>query len=152
MCRYANSAFQLLNPTTQLFFWYSKCYPNCSSVNGIKWKIYFGLINSSLNILQWIPFNPTLPYENLWFYGLQTKNLTITKDLFQHYPQVKYWRFEVFYSSISSTSQSVMDFVINSPPRNGTCSINLQNGIKGYLLYGKLKNFNEQNNFFLFSF
>jgi hypothetical protein len=74
--------------------------------------------------------------------------------LFLENPLVLYWRFEVVYSFISQISSSALNFVINQPPINGSCSINPLNGtintlftitcsnwvdndgIKDYSLYG----------------
>ena len=67
---------------------------------------------------------------------------------------MRYWRFEVVYSFITEISSSALNFVINRPPSNGSCSISpLQgttstpftvsctgwfddNGIKDYALSG----------------
>jgi hypothetical protein len=54
------------------------------------------------------------------FLGRTTRNFTITPELFANFPTVQYWRFEVIYAMQGSAS---MDFLINTPPSNGTCSI-----------------------------
>ena len=68
MCILPNSEFKLLNPTTQLAL-FSTCIGNCSSIENITWNIYQGLINSYMNIIQWIPFNQMTSYLNTWFFG-----------------------------------------------------------------------------------
>ena len=42
--------------------------------------------------------------------------------------QITYWRFEVVYTFVSETSLSALDFIINQPPSNGSCTINPLNG------------------------
>jgi hypothetical protein len=79
----------------------------------------------------------------------------MTKDLLLVYSTIKYWRFEVIYISGSMKSIGLIDFMINSPPSNGSCSINPmtgttttlftitcsnwfdEDGIKDYLFYSK---------------
>jgi hypothetical protein len=41
---------------------------------------------------------------------------------------IEYWRFEVIYSFPSEISSSALNFIINQPPQNGSCSINPLNG------------------------
>ena len=36
---------------------------------------------------------------------------------------MRYWRFEVVYSFVAESSSSALNFVINQPPSNGSCSI-----------------------------
>ena len=38
------------------------------------------------------------------------------------------WKFEVVYTFLSETSSSALNFIINQPPYNGSCSINPLNG------------------------
>jgi hypothetical protein len=86
--------------------------------------------------------------------GTNTSNFTATNQLFTQNPQVDYWRFEVVYSFPSGSSTSALNFIINQPPQNGSCSISPtngttntlftiscinwidQDGIKDYLFYG----------------
>ena len=86
--------------------------------------------------------------------GINTSNLTATNALFLNNSQILYWRFEVVYSFVSTQSSSALDFVINSPPQRGSCSISPlngttstlftvdcsdwfdENGIQDYSLYG----------------
>ena len=47
-----------VNPNTQLAL-YSVCMGNCSTVDGVKWNIYRGLLDSTNQTVEWIPFVPT---------------------------------------------------------------------------------------------
>jgi REJ domain len=60
--------------------------------------------------------------------GTNTSNFTSTNQLFLANPQITLWRFEVIYTFVSETSSSALNFVINQPPYNGSCSINPLNG------------------------
>jgi hypothetical protein len=60
--------------------------------------------------------------------GTNTSNFTAINQLFIGNPNVVYWKFEVVYSFVSQNSSSALNFVINQPPRNGSCSINSLNG------------------------
>jgi hypothetical protein len=59
---------------------------------------------------------------------MNTTNLTVLNDLFMFNVNIYYWRFEVIYSFDIQSSTSALDFVINVPPANGSCSINPLNG------------------------
>jgi hypothetical protein len=59
---------------------------------------------------------------------MNTSNITATNALFLNNSHIFYWRFEVVYSFVSTQSLSAIDFVINPPPQNGSCSINPLNG------------------------
>jgi hypothetical protein len=48
--------------------------------------------------------------------------------LFLNNPHVSYWRFEVVYTFLSEISSSALNFVVNQPPQNGSCSISPLNG------------------------
>ncbi|CAF1557461.1 unnamed protein product, partial [Adineta steineri] len=121
-----NIEFQLLNPTTQVAL-YSICIGNCSSLINITWNIYQGF-NASLSTVQWISLNQSIQYENNWLYGTNTSNFTALNQLFINNPNIFYWRFEVVYSFPSLKTSSALNFVINQPPQNGSCSISPQNG------------------------
>ena len=41
---------------------------------------------------------------------------------------MKLWQFEVVYSFSSQKSTSALNFMINQPPQNGSCSISPSNG------------------------
>ena len=166
-----NMEFQLVNPTTQVAL-FSDCSGSCSSLVNVTWNVYLGA-NASLSTVQWTLFNRTQQYENIWLFGKQcsidrlyvvyelgvnvginTTNFTATNELFSNNPQIVYWRFEVVYGFVSEISSSALNFVINQPPRNGSCSISPLNGttltlfsiscldwfdeddIKDYSLYG----------------
>jgi REJ domain len=63
-----------------------------------------------------------------FFQGRSTSNFTSTRDLFLSYPSVRYWRFEAVYNFLSEQSRSALNFVVNQPPSNGSCSIYPLNG------------------------
>ena len=60
--------------------------------------------------------------------GRYTRTFTATSLFFQMSPTMKYWRFEVIYSSSSDAVSSVLEFIRNDPPSNGSCSIEPNNG------------------------
>ncbi|CAF4263685.1 unnamed protein product [Adineta steineri] len=123
-----NLEFQLLNPTTQVAL-FTICIGTCTNLESIKWNIYQGSDNStSSNSTQWTLFNQTSSYENIWFFGTNTSNFTATDELFLNNLQISLWRFEVVYTFQSETSTSALNFIINQPPSNGSCSINPLNG------------------------
>ncbi len=118
------SEYQTINPTTQVSL-YSICIGNCTNIENIQWNIYQYFENNST----WLLFNEINFYDNLWFFGLKTNNLASTTDLFINNPQINLWKFEVTYKFVlSKTSSSSINFILNSPPTNGTCSINPLNG------------------------
>jgi len=114
-----NLEYQFVNPTTQVAL-FSLCIGNCSSIQKILWNVYSGEANSSL----WILFNQTQNY----FFGKSSSNFTVLNQLFIQNPTVKFWKFEVVYSFPNETSTSALQFVINQPPENGSCSISPSNG------------------------
>ena len=114
-----NLEYQFVNPTTQVAL-FSLCLGNCSLIKSISWNVYSGQPNSSL----WILFNQTQNY----FFGTTSSNFTVTNQLFLQNPNVEFWRFEVIYSFSSQTSTGVLNFVLNQPPQNGSCSIFPSNG------------------------
>jgi hypothetical protein len=63
-----DSEYQTVNPTTQVAL-FSICVGNCTIIQNITWNIYYGTINSSLNVTQWTLFNQTTSYQNIWFFG-----------------------------------------------------------------------------------
>jgi hypothetical protein len=150
----SNFEYQRVNPTTQVAL-FALCLGNCTTIENIQWNIYQGLINSSSNYTQWNFFNQTNSYENNWFFGGNTSHFTALNQLFLSNPQINFWKFEVIYTFISETSSSALNFIINQPPSNGSCSINPLNGttstlfdiscpdwfdeegIKDYSLYGR---------------
>lgn len=153
-----NNEYQTLNPTNQLSL-YSICVDDCIDFETIQWTIYYqNPLNST-----WILLNNTNLYDNIYFFGLQQVNLTTIKELFETNSEIQFWRFEVNYSfaskKISSTS---INFQINSPPSNGSCSINPStgtvltlfeiscsnwfdsNGIQDYLLYSWTNDYSQR--------
>lgn len=60
--------------------------------------------------------------------GTQTNNFTALNKLFLDNRYVSYWKFEVIYTFQSEVSSSALNFVINQPPENGSCSIDPLNG------------------------
>ena len=58
MCQ-SNLEFQRINPSAQVAL-FSRCSGDCFDLREIRWNIYRGEMNSSLNnVTQWILFNPT---------------------------------------------------------------------------------------------
>ena len=89
--------------------------------------------------------------------GMNTSNFTSSNRLFLTNPQIDLWKFEVVFSFPTASSSSALNFRINQPPSNGSCSIGPSNGtttipfnvscpdwfdqdaIKDYSLYRTLK-------------
>ena len=141
-----NLEFQLVNPTTQVAL-FALCIGSCDNLLQIQWNIYQGLFDSILNLTQWVQFNRTTSFENIYFFGKNkpinisydrsdqrtrlgrnSSNFTSTNRLFIDNPSVGLWRFQVTYHFPSATSSSALNFVINRPPYNGSCSIDPLNG------------------------
>ena len=114
-----NLEYQFVNPTTQIAL-FSFPTGNSSLVKNINWNVYSGKSNSSL----WILFNQTQNY----FFGKSSSNFTVTNQLFIQNPTVQFWKFEVVYSFLNEISVSALNFIINQPPTNGSCSISPSNG------------------------
>ena len=66
--------------------------------------------------------------NKIFFSGLRTSNLTVVNDLFLANSKISYWRFEVMYFFSSENSSSALNFIINQPPHDGSCSIDPLNG------------------------
>ena len=86
-------------------------------------------------------------------------NLTVVSQLFLMNPLIQYWKFEASYTVTTNygiaTGIGAIRFSINSPPQNGTCTIDQtsgttmtlfqlscsnwidSDGIQDYLFYGK---------------
>jgi len=122
----ANLEYQFVNPTTQVAL-FSVPIGNYSRIDNITWNIYSGEMNSSANYSQWNLFDQNR-FENIWFFGRRTSNFTSTNQLFLNNSQIKLWKFEVVYSFPTETSVSALNFLINQPPSNGSCSISPLNG------------------------
>ncbi|CAF1470524.1 unnamed protein product [Adineta ricciae] len=148
----SNLEFQLINPTTQVAL-FSSCFESCLSLLSITWNVYIGT-NETSSTIQWTPFKQFNQYQNSWFFGTNTSNFTATSRLFVQNPQITYWRFEVVYTFANGRSSSALNFIVNPPPRNGSCSVSPlkgttttvftiscsnwfdEHGIKDYSLYG----------------
>jgi hypothetical protein len=59
---------------------------------------------------------------------MNTSNFTAINTLFLQNDHINYWRFEVVYTFLNEISSSALNFIINQPPDNGSCTINPQNG------------------------
>ncbi|UJR08983.1 hypothetical protein I4U23_013233 [Adineta vaga] len=122
-----NVEYQYMNPTTQAAL-FSVCVNNCSKADSISWNIYQGSVNVSSNVTQWSLFNQMNIYRDIWFFGMNTNNFTATSQLFLTHPSITYWRFEVVYWFGNRSSASALNFIMNQPPSNGSCSISPSNG------------------------
>ena len=131
-----NLEYQFVNPTTQVAL-FSLCLGNCSLIKSISWNVYSGQPNSSL----WILFNQTQNY----FFGTTSSNFTVTNQLFLQNPNVEFWRFEVIYLFSSQTSTGVLNFVLNQPPQNGSCSIFPSNGTTTTLFQISCSNWSDED-------
>ncbi len=139
-----NMEYQLVNPTTQVAL-FARCVGSCIDIRSITWNIYQGSMNTTTNTSRWILF-PQMPVrQNVWFFGnkqyfcrmeifcqhisgANTSNFTATRQLFLFNPRISLWKFEVVYTFASERSSSALNFMINQPPSNGSCSINPLNG------------------------
>ena len=137
-----NLEYQSVNPTTQVAL-FSLCQPLCTSIINVTWIVYQGDMIASSNIVQWTPYPLMDQHQNTWFFGRSsplpssltricvgsnTSNFTATNQLFLANPTIAYWRFEVVYTLPSERSSSALSFVINQPPRNGSCTVAPLNG------------------------
>ncbi|CAF1602837.1 unnamed protein product, partial [Adineta ricciae] len=66
--------------------------------------------------------------HNSLSFGSNTTNFTALDQLFVDNPQISYWKFEAVYSFPTTISRSALNFIVNEPPVNGSCSISPQNG------------------------
>jgi hypothetical protein len=80
-----------------------------------------------------------------FFSGGTTTNFTSTNQLFLSNSQMNLWRFEVVYKFLLATSSSALNFIINPPPFNGSCSINPQNGTTSSLFTISCPNWFDQD-------
>ncbi|CAF1035223.1 unnamed protein product [Adineta ricciae] len=122
-----NQEYQFVNPTTQVAL-FSLCVGTCMPINNITWNVYHGIINASTNAMQWTLFGQAQQYQNIWFFGSNTSNFTATNNLFLAYTSIQFWRFEVAYSFPQQIGLSAMNFKVNTPPQNGSCTISPING------------------------
>lgn len=166
-----NVEYQYVNPTTQVAM-FSTCIGHCSTIENITWNIYQRSMNSNSSISKWTLFNQANACSDICFFGIavdidlwlffmsslgtNTSNFTARNDVFLAHRHVIYWRFEVVYSFASESSSSALNFIVNQPPQNGSCSINPthgttttvftiscpnwidQDGIQDYAFYGTI--------------
>ncbi|CAF1506830.1 unnamed protein product [Adineta ricciae] len=128
MCISNNIEYQYVNPTTQLSL-YSICNQNCQlNQYNITWNIYYATQNLSVNSTTWVLFQQTNLYEDIYIFGRNASNITVLKEFFSENFQKTIWKFEVVYQFESEISISSLNFLLNQPPSNGSCSINPLNG------------------------
>ena len=84
--------------------------------------------------------------------GFNTTNFTSTNNLFLSYPFIEYWRFEVVYTFPSQSTSSALNFIINQPPQNGSCSITPLNGTTTTLFTISCSNWQDQDGIQDYSF
>lgn len=139
----------------------SFCVGICTSIINITWNIYSGERNFSSNVTEWTSLNIINQQQSRWFFGKlfldvctlhsipfpgsNTSNFTATNDFFLSYSNVDYWRFEVAYTFPTGTSFSAIDFQINHPPENGSCSITPTNGTTTTLFTIQCTNWEDEN-------
>ena len=88
----------------------------------VKW-ISMKISGFSVNL-----FHRTDSLSFLNLLGRHTDRFTSINQLFLANPQKTMWRFEVVYTFASESSSSALNFVINQPPSNGSCTIDPLNG------------------------
>lgn len=77
----------------------------------------------------YLPLHAFPPKSGSFFFlGRYTSNFTSSNQLFLTHPHIDRWKFEVTYSFDTETSSSALNFIINQPPSNGSCSISPING------------------------
>lgn len=76
---------------------------------------------------------------------MNTSNFTATNQLFLKYSQYTLWQFEVVYTFQLETSSSSLNFIVNKPPMNGSCSINPHNGTTTSLFYISCSNWFDED-------
>ncbi len=83
---------------------------------------------------------------------MNTSNFTAINQLFIENSAIEYWRFEVVYSFESETSSSSINFILNQPPINGSCSISPLNGTTSTLFTISCSNWFDHNGIKDYSF
>jgi hypothetical protein len=154
-----NAEYQFVNPTTQVAL-YSICHGDCRSLLYIEWHLYEGTINASTNIVQWKLFDTTFDAEYLFgtspsfsllilptvrCIGKMTSNFTATNSLLLRHPDIVFWRFQVTYTFAAIKTSSAINFRINQPPSNGSCSITPHNGTLDTLFTIVCSNFTDED-------
>ena len=101
------------------------CLNGCDNETSI-YTYHLYMLNSTSN--QWIPFtNPSLYfYTGLYPY----KDLTLKEELFQNYSSQTIWKVELslFVGNKNRSGSASILFLVNFPPKNGSCDINPKNG------------------------
>ena len=103
-----------------------------SGCDGLSLTYDFNLFMLDLANRKWIPFNASLSY--LIRLNQSSKDVTISKDLFEDYPNQNYWKVKMtthlltFTFKENTSSESSIYFHVNHSPWNGTCDINPRNG------------------------
>lgn len=174
-----NVEYQRINPNTQALLT-SHCLQTCDDASQIviQWTVYRGFQTGyPNNDIVWILYTNMSAGDNLLFFGQremsflkvlhcsftclgrQTPNFTATSALFQSNPSITHWKFQATYIVTNSkgvtAGTGAIRFQINSPPANGTCTIDRTtgttatlfqlscinwydtDGIKDYTFYGK---------------
>ncbi len=71
-------------------------------------------------------------FPTFFFSGRDTQNLTAISQLFSSNPTIQYWKFEASYTVTTTngvaTGVGAVQFTVNSPPANGTCTTDQTNG------------------------
>ncbi len=127
----------------------------------VSW-IHHQILYSGLDLTKWINIKIAgfLVYlcsdidtiKHIISLGSNTTNFTSTNDLFISNPSIQYWRFEVVYSFPTETSSSSLNFLINQPPQNGSCSISPLNGTTSTLFTIFCQNWQDQDGIKDYSF
>lgn len=60
--------FQRVNPTTQVAL-FGVCIGNCTTLQSIRWEIFYGEMNAATNFTDWIEYNQTNVNNKNWFFG-----------------------------------------------------------------------------------
>ena len=101
------------------------CLSGCDKESAIfTYNLY--MLNSSSS--QWISFTNNSYY---FYTGLNPQtDLTIKEELFRDFPFQTYWKIElnVYVPSKNTSGSTSIKFLVNFPPRNGSCDINPKNG------------------------
>jgi hypothetical protein len=83
---------------------------------------------------------------------MDTSNFTSTNNSFLQNSQIEYWSFEVTYSFAWGIGSSAINFVINQPPQNGSCTISPLNGTTSTLFTISCLNWFDENGIKDYSF
>ena len=101
------------------------CLNGCDNETSI-YTYHLYMLNSTKK--QWIPFtNPSFYfYTGLYPY----KELTIKEKLFQNYSSQSIWKVEliIFVPNKNLSGSASIIFLVNFPPKGGSCDINPKNG------------------------